>query len=224
MSEPAPFAAAGGARAFVIDDDDALRDALTFLLRSRGVAVAPFGSAEAFLDRFEPASRGCILTDVRMPGLSGIELVDRLSSINCRLPVIVLTGHGDVTMAVHAFKNGVRDFVEKPFSANELVDKVIAAIEDDRAAALKRGERDDFDQKLATLSAREKDVMRLLLAGKLNKVIADDLTIAMRTVEVHRSRIFARLNVRSADELANLVSRVGWTSSEDFASPNRGPA
>ena len=211
MSAPSPLPAQVAARAYVIDDDDDLRDALTFLLHSRGVAVASFGSAEAFLERWDPASRGCILTDVRMPGLSGIELVDRLSALNCRLPVIVLTGHGDVSMAVHAFKNGVHDFVEKPFRPNDLADKVIAAIEHDRVAALRQGDRDDFDQRLATLSGREKDVMRLLLTGKRNKVIADDLNIAMRTVEVHRSRIFARLNVRSAVDLANLARHVSWT-------------
>ena len=203
------------AQAFVIDDDDDLRHALAFLLGSRGVRVIQFASAEAFLERFEPTLRGCILTDVRMAGLSGIELVDRLTALRCHLPVIVLTGHGDVGMAVHAFRNGVRDFVEKPFNANDLADRVIGAIEDDRCAALKRRERDAFACKLADLSARERAVMRLLLAGKLNKVIADDLGIAMRTVEVHRSRIFARLSVRSAVELANLVSRVGWPEALD---------
>jgi two-component system, LuxR family, response regulator DctR len=187
-----------------------LRDALSFLLQSRGVAVAPFISAEAFLAHFDPDLRGCILTDVRMPGLSGIELVDRLAARKSRLPVIVITGHGDVSMAVHAFRNGVHDFIEKPFDANVLADKVIAAIETDRAAAARKGERDEFGRRLATLSDREREVMRLMLAGKLNKVIADDLQIAMRTVEVHRSKIFARLGVRSAVELANLFARVDW--------------
>jgi two-component system, LuxR family, response regulator DctR len=203
IAEPAPHA-------HIIDDDDALRDALSFLLQSRGVAVAPFGSAEAFLAHFDTRMRGCILTDVRMAGISGIELVDRLAALNCRLPVIVLTGHGNVAMAVHAFKNGVRDFIEKPFNTNALADKVIAAMADDRIAAEKQRERDEFEQKLAALSGREREVMCLLLAGKLNKVIADELDIAMRTVEVHRSRIFARLGVRSAVELANKFGRVNW--------------
>ncbi len=207
------------ARAFVVDDDQDLRDSLGFLLRSRGIAVDAFDSAEAFLAALDPAMRGCILTDVRMPGLSGIELVDRLAALGCPLPVIVLTGHGDVGMAVHAFKTGVADFVEKPYRANELADKVIAAIEADRLGALKRSERAAFEAALGALSAREREVMRLLLAGKMNKVIADDLAIAMRTVEVHRARIFARFNVRSAVELANRAAKVGW--SEPAATPQR---
>jgi two-component system response regulator DctR len=194
--------------AYVIDDDDALRDALSFLLQSRGVAVATFASAEAFLAHFHRGLRGCILADIRMASMSGIELVDRLAVLKCRLPVIILSGHGNVAMAVHAFKNGVRDFVEKPFNTNSLADKIIAAIEDDTVAAEKQRVCDDFAQRLAALSDREREVMRLLLAGKLNKVIADELNIAIRTVEVHRSRIFDRMGVRSAVELANVLSRM----------------
>lgn len=195
-------------RAHVVDDDDALRDALGFLLHSRGVEVTPYVSAEAFLAAFHQNMRGCILTDIRMGGMSGLDMFDRLEARQCHLPLIVLTGHGNVAMAVGALKKGVRDFVEKPFNTNSLADKVIAAIADDALAATRRDEKSAFAAKLAALSEREREVMDLLLAGKMNKVIADQLDIAMRTVEVHRSRIFARMGVRSAVELANLMSRM----------------
>ena len=194
--------------AYIIDDDDALREALTFLLQSRGVAVACFASAEGFLAHFDHAMRGCILTDVRMGGMSGIVLIDRLAALACRLPLIVLTGHGDVAMAVDALKSGVRDFVEKPFNTNSLADKIIDAIADDATAASKQREREAINQRIATLSEREREVMHLLVAGRLNKVIADELNIAMRTVEVHRSRVFVRMGVRNAVELANVLSRI----------------
>lgn len=196
------------AQAYLVDDDGALREALSFLLRSRGVAVSNYGSAEAFLESFNHAMRGCIVTDVRMQGLSGLEMFDRLEALHCRLPAIVLTGHGNVAMAVNSLQKGVRDFVEKPFNTNNLVDKIIAAIADDEKAAALESERDVFLAALASLSGREREVMALLLAGKLNKIIADELDISMRTVEVHRARIFSRMGVRSAVELANLNSRM----------------
>lgn len=192
----------------IVDDDDALRDALSYLLRSRGVSVATYASAEDFLARFNLNMRGCILTDVRMGGMSGLEMFDHLETMQCRLPAIVLTGHGNVAMAVNALKSGMRDFIEKPFNTNNLVDKIVAAMTEDSRADDQRQQRSAFITALATLSPRERDVMDLLLAGKMNKVIADQLDISMRTVEVHRSRIFNRMGVRSAVELANLFSRM----------------
>jgi len=207
MTPKAQAKPANGPRAFIIDDDGEVREAMAFLLRSRGVAVALFESAEAFLEQFDLTLRGCILTDVRMGGMSGLELTGKLAALSSRLPVIVLTGHGDVAMAVETIKSGVRDFVEKPFNTNSLADKIIAAIADDEMAANTQLWRNDYDRRLAMLSERECEIMGLLVAGKLNKVIADELNIAMRTVEVHRSRIFARMGVRNAVELANLVSQ-----------------
>jgi two-component system, LuxR family, response regulator DctR len=197
MSEP---------RVYVVDNDAALRDALTFLLSSRNVSTSTFASGEAFLDVFTPELRGCVLTDIRMDGISGLELFSRLSEAGSRLPCIVLTGHGDVPMAVEALKKGIRDFIEKPFDANDLVDKLIVAMADDLVQAKQDATWRTHAQRMVTLSDREQEVMQLLVAGKPNKVIADELAIAVRTVEVHRSRIFEKMGVRSAVELVKLLA------------------
>lgn len=143
-------------RAYIIDDDDALRDALAFLLHSRGVVVTAYASADAFLAAFHHNMRGCILTDIRMGGMSGLDMFDQLEARQCTLPLIVLTGHGNVAMAVGALKKGVRDFVEKPFNTNTLADKVIAAIANDAIATARRDEKSDFATRLAALSERER--------------------------------------------------------------------
>ncbi|KAF0162150.1 MAG: two-component system LuxR family response regulator DctR [Rhodocyclaceae bacterium] len=193
----------------IVDDDPAVRDALQWLLQSRGVPSRTWASAEEFLSFASGDFCGCILLDVRMPGMSGIELFDRLRALDCRLPVIFLTGHGDVPMAVQALKDGAFDFIEKPYDDNALVDKVLSAIAHDT----KRNARDSsvllLRQKLEQLTQREQEIMQLILAGKLNKVIADELGIAMRTVEVHRSRVFEKMQVRSAVELSQMLSPLG---------------
>lgn len=194
------------AKVYVVDDDVALRDALSFLLRSRGVEAMGFASAEAFLAAYHPGLRGCVLTDVRMGAISGLELFARLAEAGSQLPCIVLTGHGDVPMAVEALKKGARDFIEKPFDGNLLVDKLIAAMLDDAKAAETGRSRHTLAERIGTLSVREQEVMHLIQAGKLNKVIADELGIALRTVEAHRAKIFEKMSVRSAVELANLLA------------------
>jgi len=195
--------------AHILDDDLAVRDALKWLLQSRGVQSQTWETAEAFLAVAGSGLCGCLLLDVRMPGMSGIELFDRMKPLNCRLPVIFLTGHGDVPMAVQALKDGAFDFVEKPYDDNALVDKVLSAFAHDE----KRGARDSavllVRSRLAQLTHREQQVMSLILAGKLNKVIADELSIAMRTVEVHRSHIFEKMQVRSAVELSQALALLG---------------
>lgn len=197
------------AKVYLVDDDAAVRDALSFLLRSRGVDAVGFESAEAFLAAFRPELRGCVLTDVRMGAMSGLELFSRLKEAGSQLPCIILTGHGDVPMAVEALKIGARDFIEKPFDGNLLVDKLIAAMIDDATAAETGRSRQTLEERIATLSVREQEVMQLIQAGKLNKVIADDLGIALRTVEAHRAKIFEKMGVRSAVELANLLAGRG---------------
>ena len=152
---------------------------------------------------------GCLLLDVRMPGMSGIELFDRLRALNCRLPVIFLTGHGDVPMAVQALKDGAFDFIEKPYDDNALVDKVLAALEHDTKRCAREKSLCEVQERLEQLTQREQEVMHQILAGKLNKVIADELGIAMRTVEVHRSHIFEKMQVRSAVELSQVVGLLG---------------
>jgi len=191
----------------VIDDDDAIRDALAWLLRSRGVAARTWPSAEAFLAGSSDAMRGCIVLDVRMEGMSGVELFDHLLAQGNRLPVIFLTGHGDVPLAVAALKKGAFDFVEKPFNDNDLVDRIVAAVRHDESEREKLESEASVAARLAGLTARERQVMERVLAGDYNKTIADALGIAVRTVEVHRARIFEKMGVRSAVELAQLLAK-----------------
>ncbi len=191
--------------AHIVDDDPAVRDALQWLLRSRDVSSETWDSGEVFLHAATSDLFGCCLLDVRMPGMSGIELFDRLRTTQCRIPVIFLTGHGDVPMAVKALKDGAFDFVEKPYDDNALVDKVLSAFAHDERRNARAESIQQVRQRLAQLTQREAEVMRRILSGKLNKVIADDLGIAMRTVEVHRSHIFEKMQVRSAVELSQLL-------------------
>lgn len=191
---------------FIVDDDEAIRDALSWLLQSRGVEAQGFESAETFLNQWNPDMGGCLLLDIRMSGMSGLDLFDRLREVQARLPVIFLTGHGDVPMAVGALKKGARDFVEKPFNDNDLVDRVIEALEWDAQRRADAAGLADLNARLEQLTARERQVMDLVLAGKLNKVIADELGITMRTVEVHRAHVFEKMGVKTAVELAQLLS------------------
>jgi two-component system response regulator DctR len=191
----------------VVDDDDAIRDALAWLLRSRGVPARTWPSAEAFLAEWSEAMRGCVVLDVRMDGMSGVELFERLLARGARLPVIFLTGHGDVPLAVTALKKGAFDFVEKPFNDNDLVDRIVAALAHDAALSEQRESEESVAARLAALTPREREVMERVLAGDFNKTIADALGIAVRTVEVHRARIFEKMGVRSAVELSQLLAR-----------------
>ncbi len=193
-------------RAHIVDDDEAIRDALSWLFQSRGVATASWPSAEAFLADYNDGMRGCLVLDVRMAEVSGLELFDRLLALGCAMPAIFLTGHGDVPLAVAAVKRGAFDFIEKPFNDNDLANRVIEALAIDAAALQARATQASLASRLATLTTREREVMELILGGKLNKVIADQLNIAIRTVEVHRARIFEKMGVRSAVELAGLLS------------------
>lgn len=193
--------------AHIIDDDEAIRDALSWLLESRGVACATWPSAEAFLAAWNeaPALSGCLLLDIRMDGMSGLELFDHLKARGLTLPVIFLTGHGDVPMAVSALKRGAFDFVEKPGNDNELVNRVIEAMALDARNRERQAGTDSVNSRLATLTSRERQIMDLILAGKFNKVIADELQISMRTVEVHRAHLLEKMGVRTAVELAQLL-------------------
>ncbi|MEO8808170.1 MAG: response regulator [Burkholderiaceae bacterium] len=202
---------------YLVDDEEVVRDALAWLLRSRRLLSESFGSAEAFeafLDTLPavrqaawPSAPSCLLLDVRMPGMSGLALFERLieRGVPAALPVIFLTGHGDVPTAVAAVKRGAFDFVEKPFSDNALVDRIEQALLKSEAAIRQRLERVARAQRLAELTERERDVMRLVIEGRPNKLIADALDISVRTVEVHRARVFEKMDVKSAVELANLV-------------------
>ncbi len=202
---------------YLVDDEDAVRDALRFLLRSRGLEVCAFASGAALLtmlgEREHTHVRGCFLLDFRMEPMSGAMLHDALIARGFLNPVIFLTGHGDVPMAVAALKKGAFDFLQKPYSDNELVDRIEQAIAADAASRQHDAEVGEQAQKVRQLKARmgslterERDVMRLVAAGKMNKIIADELCVSLRTVEVHRARVFAKLGVRSAAEVATLLS------------------
>ena len=194
---------------YIVDDDEAIRDALSWLMKTRGVNCLAFASGEAFLDAWTPALCGAILLDMRMDGMSGSELFDTLRERGNQLPVIFLTGHGDVPLAVAALKKGAFDFVEKPCNDNELVDRLQEALQLDTTQRLSAASADSFKRRCERLSSRERQVMALVLAGKLNKNIADELQISIRTVEVHRSSVFDKMGVRTAVELARLVSESG---------------
>ncbi len=190
----------------IVDDDAAIRDALAWLLKSRALPSKSWDSAEAFLADYRDSMSGCLILDIRMGGMTGIELFESLLTRGCTMPAIFLTGHGDVPLAVRMLKRGAYDFIEKPFNDNELVDRVNEALGQDASQRAQVAGRAKVDQRLAALTEREREVMHYILAGKLNKVIADDLQIAMRTVEVHRARIFDKMGVRSAVELAQLLA------------------
>ncbi|NUU00538.1 response regulator transcription factor [Herbaspirillum robiniae] len=192
----------------IVDDEEIIRDSLAWLARSRNIAATSYESGQALLSALETAAGfdadgECILLDVRMPGQSGVAMFNELKSKGLlrRRPVIFLTGHGDVPMAVDMLKNGAFDFFEKPFNDNQLMDRVLQALENSRAS----GAEDAVQNRLEALSVREKEVLDLILAGKMNKVIADELGISMRTVEVHRAHIFDKMNVKTAVELARLL-------------------
>ena len=190
----------------VVDDDAAIRDSLDWLFGSRGLTVRSWDSGEAFLAAWSPRMRGCVVLDVRMHGLSGLDVLDRLERLGSILPVVVLTGHGDVPVAVQSLKKGAVDFMEKPVDGGELVTRVLAALDlENRRHATATASR-AVEERLASLSPREREVMDRMLDGLLNKQIADDLGIAMRTVEVHRARILEKFGVRSAIELAGRLA------------------
>ena len=200
------------AKAHIVDDDEAIRDALAWLLESRGIACEKWPSAEDFLVHYTARGGdvpGCLLLDIRMDGMSGLALYDLLMEKRATVPVIFLTGHGDVPMAVAALKKGAFDFVEKPFNDNELANRVIEAMALDQRQRQAQAGSAGLRQRLAQLTDREKQVMELILAGKMNKVIADNLQISMRTVEVHRARLFEKMGVKSAVELAQRVKDQG---------------
>lgn len=192
--------------AHIVDDDEAIRDALGWLFRTRNVAARAWASAEDFLAAWQPDWQGCIVLDIRMREMSGLECFDALLERGNTLPVIFLTGHGDVPMAVGALKKGAFDFLEKPVDDNALVDVVIRALATNARHQANQETQATVATRLSQLTPREHEVMQLVLAGKFNKVIADELNISMRTVEVHRSRVFEKMGVRSAVELAQLLS------------------
>jgi two-component system response regulator DctR len=200
------------ARIFLVDDDSGVRDALSWLLRTRRLLSEGYGSAEAFLAeiatwRDPPSVPSCVLLDVRMPGMSGLALFEHLLTLPWQavMPVIFLSGHADVPTAVDAVKRGAFDFCEKPFSDNQLVDRIEQALSHSAQVIAQRRLQSEIRARLDSLTDRERDVMRLVVEGLPNKLVADQLNISVRTVEVHRSRVFEKMCVKSAVELANAL-------------------
>jgi two-component system response regulator FixJ len=195
-------------KAHIIDDDDAARDGLSFLLSTADVAHEVYASAAAFLDVARNA-RGCVITDVRMPEVDGMQLVRRLGEMGVSLPVIVMTGHGDVPMAVEAMKAGVVDFFEKPFDGERILEAVRHAMAHSSQDEAREIEKAEISARIATLSGREREVMDGLLAGKANKVIAHDLDISPRTVEIYRANLMTKMHANSLSELVRMALRAG---------------
>ncbi len=189
---------------YVVDDDDAARDSLAWLLRSANLTVETYASGEAFLEQVRKGCNGCAVLDVRMPGLSGLELQECLSSESIVLPIVIVTGHGDVPMAVKAIKAGALDFIEKPFNDQLLLERVKHALEYNERTREAEGERARVKSRLSQLTPREREVLALVVMGNPNKMIASQLEISCRTVEIHRGRVMEKMQVGSLSELVRL--------------------
>lgn len=190
---------------FVVDDDQVNRDLLQCLMESVDLAVETFASAREFLDAFQPDRCGCLLLDVRMPGMSGIELQKELAHRRIDLPVIIVTAHSNVQMAVGAMKKGAFDFIEKPFNNQQLLDLVQKAMKEDVSLAGERSRKAEIDKRLSLLTPRERQVLDQITAGKPNKQIAHELGIGQRTVEVHRARVMKKIQAKSLADLMKMV-------------------
>ena len=193
----------------VIDDDEAFRESLVFLLQTAGLAVTSHASATDFLEAAAAADLGCIVSDVRMPGMTGIELLRRLKELGIGVPVIVVTGHGDVPLAVEAMKFGAVDFLEKPFDDEVLLASVRSALQERAGEAKRQTERTEIENRLAALSPRERDVLGGLVAGHANKQIAFDLGISPRTVEIYRANLKDKMQASSLSDLVRMALIAG---------------
>ncbi|KPJ82650.1 MAG: histidine kinase [Gammaproteobacteria bacterium SG8_30] len=193
------------ATVFVVDDDEAVRTSLRLLLKSVGLPVETFASAQEFLDQFDPDRAGCLVLDIRMPGMSGLELQQHLNDRHSIMPVVFITGHGDVPMAVEAMQAGAVDFIQKPFRDQDLIDRINRALEKDREMRGELRERDEIRRRMSQLTPREREVLELVTQGKANKVIAGDLNVSQRTVEIHRARVMEKMGASSLAHLVRMV-------------------
>ena len=194
---------------FVVDDDDAARDSLVMLLKSDGMTSRGFASAPDFLATFHSAARGCIVTDLRMPSMDGIELIRALKGLGCLLPVIVITGHADVSRAVDAMKAGATDFIEKPYESEQLLRAVRGCVEENDAAVDANAVRMRVQRRLESLTGRERQVLDLIVEGASNKVIASTLSISPRTVEIYRANVMSKMRAESLSDLIRSTITAG---------------
>ncbi len=190
---------------FVVDDDEAVRSALRLLLKSVGLATTALPNAQAFLDSYDSQQPGCLVLDVRMPGMSGLELQEQLNVRGAILPVIFMTGHGDIPMAVEAIQQGAFDFLQKPFRDQDLIDRIQRALTKDKADRAELNERTRIRERMEALTPREREVLALVTSGKPNKVMAADLGVSQRTVEIHRARVMEKMGAASLAQLVRMV-------------------
>ncbi len=198
---------------FIVDDDPAVLKSLSRLLRSAQLTAVTFGSPQQFLEQHDPSAEGCIILDVAMPGLDGLALQQALAANGSSLPIIFLTGHGDIPMSVQAMKRGAVDFLTKPVNDDELLKTIHEAMEREQAARRPRAELDDFKKRLAMLTPREREVLIHVVSGQLNKQIASDLGTVEKTIKVHRARVMEKMKTQSLSELVRLAERAGIIAS-----------
>jgi two-component system response regulator FixJ len=194
---------------FIVDDDEAVRSSLRLLLKSVGQVPVALGSAREFLDKYDPAQPGCLVLDVRMPEMSGLELQEKLNLRGAVIPVIFITGHGDVPMAVEAMQAGAFDFLQKPFRDQDLIDRIQRALEKDRANRAGLNERSLIREHLESLTPREREVLALVTSGKPNKIMAAELGVSQRTVEIHRARVMEKMSASSLAQLVRMMMDLG---------------
>jgi FixJ family two-component response regulator len=190
---------------FIVDDDEAVRSSLRLLIKSVGLIPSALGSAREFLEHYDPAQPGCLVLDVRMPEMSGLELQEHLNRQGAIIPVIFITGHGDVPMAVEAMQAGAFDFLPKPFRDQDLINRVQRALEKDRANRAVLNERSLIRERLESLTPREREVLDMVSSGKPNKIMAADLGVSQRTVEIHRARVMEKMGASSLAQLVRMV-------------------
>jgi len=201
LKDPAPLV-------FIVDDDDAVRHSLRLLLKSVGHTPVTLGSATEFLAQHDPGQPGCLVLDVRMPQMSGLELQEELNRRGAVIPVIFITGHGDVPMAVEAMQAGAFDFLQKPFRDQDLIDRIQRALERDRDNRAALGQQGKVRERLDSLTPREREVLNLVVLGKPNKIMAADLNVSQRTVEIHRSRVMEKMGANSLAQLVRMMMDV----------------
>ncbi|HEX7009902.1 MAG TPA: response regulator transcription factor [Phycisphaeraceae bacterium] len=210
-----------GGVVYVIDDDPAVRDSLCWLIESVGLEVAAFGAAQAFLDHLMslPAwpSAGCVVADLRLPGMSGLDLQDRMKDLGIDLPIIFITGHGDVPLAVRAMRAGAIDFIEKPFSDELLLGRIHEALVQHARQRQAAADRSELERRFQRLTPREREVMELIIQGRLNKQIAADLGLSHKTVEVHRAHVMEKMEAASLADLVRMAMALGLIQDLEIA-------
>jgi two-component system, LuxR family, response regulator FixJ len=190
---------------YIVDDDSGVRSSIRVLMKSVGLAALPFPSAREFLEAYHPNSPGCLVLDIRMPGMSGLELQEALNERGAVIPVIFITGHGDIPMAVEAMRQGAFDFLQKPFRDQDLIDRIQSALARDAEARQSLQEHARIRVRIASLTPREKEVLELLTSGKANKMMAQDLGLSQRTVEIHRAHVMEKMGAKSVAQLVRMV-------------------